>query len=1471
MTDTTFSLSDIQFHRVEGDCWIAIHGNVYNVTTFLSSHPGGKAIILRHAGTDATEAFANVHPKELLQEYLTPDQLLGQLEPTSQDGKRTEGTQTHTSPAPPLDSILSIAEMEELALKRLSPKAIAYYASGTDDEITKVANGTIYKSILLRPRVFVDCTHCSLSTTLLGNQVGLPIFVSPAAMAKLAHPSGEAGIAAACSKFNALQIISKNASISPSDIVRAGLGAVFAWQLYVLKDINATERTLAQIKAIPQIKFIVLTLDAPFPGKREADERYKAAEVAGGGPPQVWGTESTLTWRKTLKWLCQHTDRPIVLKGIQTHEDAYAATMFPAVKGIILSNHGGRALDTANTPLQVLLEIRKFCPQVLTELEVFVDGGIKRGTDVVKALALGAKGVGLGRAALYGLAVGGSEGVYRSLQILADEIATAMRLLGVSRVSDLGPQHVNVSILNSRLYDGPSGLGFDSSLMGSINALPKYIEYFGLPENGNASTGIVFAIFQVGQMCGALFIWMTDWYGRTWHIFFGCLGVCIGTIITALASNLPTFIAGRFLLSFFATCAHTAAPLYLVELAPAAYRGTIAGMYNTFYNVGSVLSTSAVYACHKYLADQGNLDWRIPLWLQMLCPGLVCLVIKFYPESPRWLVSKGRHDEAKNTIATYHTNGDLDHPLVALQMREMLALVDEEHQASWKDLVDLRVLVESRSSRYRLMLNIAFSWFGQFSGNNIVSYYLPIMLSGIGITDTDTKLILNIVYAVVGWVSSIFGSRLHDVVGRRKMLITSTAGMTVCLAIVAGCAAGYTDYGNKTASTVSIVFIFLFGAIFACGFTPMQPIYPAEVVSTKMRAKAMGTFKLTAGAAGFLNTFVGPIALSHIGYWFYVFFVFWDTLEMTFMYFFFVETKGCTLEELDVIFDTPNPRKASVEAAKARKRIMSSAAALEKATETLRQQSWVLQLLFPNSSLEELVDKDRSELIFLLLHDAPDVAERPSELYTGALPAAISPVIPSHLEDAPASPEESETGESGEERRWDESAQNPATIAASDDINAISLAGDRHRRSYLGICSSKQWLEVQQVVTRPSIWNPTPALPLPSDSLLEMRYVEFYFEHMHAITPFLHEESFRATFAAADRQTPAWLGLCNMVLTVGSIASGSDTAHVHYYKKARSYLDLDSLGSGNLESLQALCLLGGYYLHYRNSPNMAYAILGAAQRLAIALGLHRESPARGDHHHQDSDASHHRAIRLEIRRRTWWSLYCLDTWATRSLDRELQEWYESLPSLLKETINAPPRITVAREFLRNRYHNVRLMLSRCFLLYKAYGDPTRHNTSQTAEEQQMVDLSRVIAAEAIDAIALHWVPNRTQVWNAAWYLFQECMIPLLSIAMAASSSPTTETETVPSDDVLYWYGSLNKALEIFAEMKPWMRASDRARDIVVALFQAVSQGTEGTIRTPSVVDGGGSHLFGWEDEFLTEVDWSMFLGDENLSLLMNQP
>lgn len=374
---------------------------------------------------------------------------------------RTVPVEEAQKPVPDLSRILSLAEMEALALPRMSRKAITYYTSGTDDEITKKENGIIYRSIQLRPRVLVDCTECDLSVSVLGNKLGIPIFVSPAALATLAHPVGEAGISEACSDVRGLHIVSNNASLPLKDIISAAPNTTFGWQLYVLKDADETERDLAALKENPQVKFITLTVDAPFPGKREADVLFKMDEVAAGRSVYVWGTSSSLTWKKTLAWLQTKTDLPIVLKGIQSYEDAYAASLFPAVKGIILSNHGGRALDTVPPPIQVLLEIRKFCPQVLQRLDVLIDGGIKRGTDVVKALALGAKAVGIGRAPLYGLTVGGKEGVARTLEskgnftetlweslthkvpVLIDETTTAMRLLGARRVSELKPRHVS--------------------------------------------------------------------------------------------------------------------------------------------------------------------------------------------------------------------------------------------------------------------------------------------------------------------------------------------------------------------------------------------------------------------------------------------------------------------------------------------------------------------------------------------------------------------------------------------------------------------------------------------------------------------------------------------------------------------------------------------------------------------------------------------------------------------------------------------------------------------------------------------------------------------------------------------------------------------------------------------------------------------------------------------------------------------
>lgn len=136
-------------------------------------------------------------------------------------------------------------------------------------------------------------------------------------------------------------------------------------------------------------------------------------------------------------------------------------------------------------------------------------------------------------------------------------------------------------------------------------------------------------------MVGACFVWMNDWVGRRPMIFIGCFGVCVATIIVSTAKDLPTFIGSRFLLSFFATLATTASPLYLIEIAPPQYRGTVAGMYNTLYYLGSIIATCAVYGAEQHLSGT-TLEWRLPLWCQMICPAIVCMGILFCPESPRW-------------------------------------------------------------------------------------------------------------------------------------------------------------------------------------------------------------------------------------------------------------------------------------------------------------------------------------------------------------------------------------------------------------------------------------------------------------------------------------------------------------------------------------------------------------------------------------------------------------------------------------------------------------------------------------------------------------------------------------------------------------------------------------------------------------------------------------------------------------------
>lgn len=452
--------------------------------------------------------------------------------------------------------------------------------------------------------------------------------------------------------------------------------------------------------------------------------------------------------------------------------------------------------------------------------------------------------------------------------------------------------------------------GFDGSLMGSIYTLPDYLEYYDL-DMSSTGTGLIVSIYYVGQIVGAFFCSLMDWKGRKVAILTGCFGACIGAVITAVAKDTKTLIGGRFFLSFCTTIAVAAAPAYCVEISPSHLRGTVAGLYNTLWYVGSLVAAFTAYGADLNYRGSTK-SFKLPLWLQIIFPAIVVLFGWLIPESPRWLVGVKRIDEARKIIAKYHCNGDENHPLVDLEIAEMIDSFNDVKLSDPIKVLDMRPLVTKRSDRYRLGLVIAMSWFGQFSGNNVASYYLPTMLNKVGMTSASTNVLMNGIYSLVCWFASILGSFSHDKVGRRKMFMFSTIGASLMLSGLAICTARYNITPTQAASTGTLVFIYLFGVIFSFAFTPMQPIYPSEVSSNILRSRSMIVLYVTSGIASFVNQFSAPKAMENIGYWYYVFFVFWDIFEFVIIYFFFVETRHKSLEELEKIFEAKNPRKVSV-------------------------------------------------------------------------------------------------------------------------------------------------------------------------------------------------------------------------------------------------------------------------------------------------------------------------------------------------------------------------------------------------------------------------------------------------------------------------------------------------------------------------------------------------------------------------------
>lgn len=355
---------------------------------------------------------------------------------------------------PDLKTVLSVYDFEAIASKSFIPKTWAFISAAATDLHTKTRNTSTYSRISLRPRVLRDVSHVDLNTTMLGHKLRVPIFTSPAAMARLVHPDGEKAIARAVKASGSAQCVSMYASYPFGEVIDASRAyepevahdmPIFL-QFYFDKERSRTKELLenAQRRGAAGL---FLTVDAGSIGKREADERIQLTEEVTSGGANVTGLndnkggglgrsltsfmDNSVTW-DDIRWIRQVAPKlQLVLKGIQTADDALLALQ-AGVDGIIISNHGGRTLDTGPAAILVLLELHKRCPHIFTSLDVMVDGGITRGTDIFKALCLGAKAVGLGRATLYSLNYG-YDGVLKLFDSKSPNQLSGKMILCVSR------------------------------------------------------------------------------------------------------------------------------------------------------------------------------------------------------------------------------------------------------------------------------------------------------------------------------------------------------------------------------------------------------------------------------------------------------------------------------------------------------------------------------------------------------------------------------------------------------------------------------------------------------------------------------------------------------------------------------------------------------------------------------------------------------------------------------------------------------------------------------------------------------------------------------------------------------------------------------------------------------------------------------------------------------------------------------
>ncbi|PYI10923.1 general substrate transporter [Aspergillus sclerotiicarbonarius CBS 121057] len=442
-----------------------------------------------------------------------------------------------------------------------------------------------------------------------------------------------------------------------------------------------------------------------------------------------------------------------------------------------------------------------------------------------------------------------------------------------------------------------SANGYDSSMVNGLQSLPPWMSF--MAEPAGAWLGFITIVYWVGLLLAYIISpSISNRYGRKVGLYIGMVLVLAGAVLQGLAPSPGAWIVGRALAGAAASFWSCNAPVLISEVAYPSHRAVVTSFYQSGYYIGSTLAAWIIYG---NLGTATSWSWRIPSFLQLILPLCAFPGLVLCPESPRWLTSQGRGEEAEAIITRWHAAGDQGSALVQGQMAEIRAALDSESKlaasASYLDMF------KTPGNRRRLLISVSLAWFAQWGGVGVVAFYLTDVLKSVGITQANDQLVITACLQKWNLLCAVIAACFMNRVGKRPLFHASAIVMLASYILITGLSGSFAANDSRSVGIAVVPFLFVYYAGYSVALTPLLTAYPCEIWQFNLRSKGLSLTWISSSVFAVFNSLVNPIALEAIGWKYYFVFLVVLLVYGATEYFLYPETKGYSLEQIRTLFD----------------------------------------------------------------------------------------------------------------------------------------------------------------------------------------------------------------------------------------------------------------------------------------------------------------------------------------------------------------------------------------------------------------------------------------------------------------------------------------------------------------------------------------------------------------------------------------